>query len=576
MYIAIVPNRNSPPAVLLRESVREGGKIVKKTLANLSGLPPERIAAVRLALAGKAAVPAESMLEVLASRPHGHVKAVKTAMDRLGMAHLLSASPCRERNIVLALLAQRLVRPATMLASVRELEEDTVAEEFGVGGVTVDQVYAAMDWLLKRQDRIQRKLAARHVRDGDALYYDVSCSSYHGTHCPLARRGYNRDGLKLPAVVYGVLAAPGGQPIALTAHPGSTADPATVPDVLARLKQTGRRVVLVGDRGMLEKPQLDAIRSTGNMGWISCLRSTDLKKIIRPSAETDAPLFDRRNLAEITNHPDFPDERIILCHNEILAMDRRRARDELLEATEAALVKIRQWCSRRKTPADDGTVGRKVGVALQKWKVGKHFDVTIKDGTLRWERREEKIAEEAALDGWYAVRTSEPADVLSAEDAVRKYKQLERVERVFRTFKGMDLRVRPIHHRLETRVRCHLLLCLLAYYVEWHMRKALAPLLYDDECIDGVRAARDPVAPAEVSESARRKKARATSDDDTAPVAWTTLLSRQGTLVRNECALGPDERTRTVIRRETTPTPWQRRAYQLLADYPWPPVARTQ
>lgn len=575
MYIDIVPNRNSPPAVLLRESVRVDGKIVKKTLGNLTGLSPEKIAAVRLALSGKARVPAESLVEIVRSRPHGHVKAIRLAMEKLGMAGLVSSKPCRERDIVLAVLAQRLVEPATKLRSVREFEVTTVAEEFGVEGTTADQVYAAMDWLLGRQARIEKKLAARHVRDGDVLFYDVSCSSYHGTHCPLAKRGYNRDGLKLPGIVYGLLVDQEGRPLSIEAHPGNTADPKTVPDLLARLGQTGRRVVLAGDRGMLMAPQIAQIREMDNMGWLSCLRSGDIRKILRDTFETDAPLFDRRGLAEIA-HPDFPGERIILCYNPILAEDRRRTREELLDATEAALEKILAWAAKRTEPAADGLLGRKVGVALAKYKVGKHFEVEIAGGKVSWARKGKQIAEEARLDGLYAVRTSESAETLPAEEAVRRYKELEKAERAFRTFKGVDVRVRPIHHRLEKRVKMHLFLCMLACYVEWHMRKALAPLLFDDEDLDGTRRTRDPVAPAQASESARRKKARCAAPEDSAPVAWRTLLSRLATIVRNECAFGADERTRVTIRRETTPDPWQRRAFQLLADYAWPRRERTQ
>lgn len=575
MYIDIVPNRNSPPAVLLRESVREGGKVVKKTVGNLTGLPPEIIAAVRLALSGRAQVPAESLVEVVRSRPHGHVRAIRLAMERLGMAGLLSSRPCRERDIAMALVAQRLVEPATKLRSVREFGLTTLAEEFGVEDVTADQAYAAMDWLQGRQKRIEAKLAKRHVGDGDILFYDVSCSSYHGTHCSLAKRGYNRDGLSLPSIAYGLLVGQDGPPLAIEAYPGNTADPKTVPDLLARLGQTGRRVILAGDRGMLMAPQIEQIREMDGMGWLSCLRSGDIRKILRDSFQTDAPLFDRRGLVEIA-HPDFPGERIVLCYNPILAEDRRRTREELLDATEAALEKIREWAGKRTRPAPDGLLGRKAGVALARHKVGKHFDVTIEEGRISWTRNAERIAEETRLDGLYAVRTSESAETLPAEEAVRRYKELEKAERAFRTFKGVDLRVRPIHHRLDKRVRTHLFLCMLAYYVEWHMRKALAPLLFDDEDLDELRRTRDPVAPAQASDSVRRKKARRTDPDDSAPVAWTTLLSRLATIVRNECAIGADERSRVAIRRETTPTPWQRQAFQLLEAYPWPSMKRTQ
>ncbi len=541
MYIAIVPNRNSPPAVLLREDRREGGKTVKHTLANLSALPPEAVSALRSALKGEQLVAAAQHFGVEQSLPCGHVLAVKGTMERLGIAGLLASKPCRERDLALALIAQRVLKPDSKLGTARLFADTTLAADFGVSGADENDLYAAMDWLLEHQPFIEKKLAAWHLKAGGHVFYDVSSSSYYGKHCALAMRGHNRDGLKLPAVVYGLLTDAEGRPVAIQAWPGNTADPATVPErVEALRKRFGvERFIIVGDRGMLTSARIDELRQAGDCGWISCLRSGDIRKLMESRGETDTPLFDRANIAELEQHPDFPGERLVACFNPLLAKDRARTRTELLAATEALLEKLRAQIARRTSkPLTVAEIGVKVGRLINRHKVAKHFALDIADGRLAWTRKTEAIDRETALDGIYVIRTSEPAQSLKSADAVRAYKRLGNVEKAFRTFKGIDLRVRPIHHRLEDRVRAHLFLCMLAYYVEWHMRQALAPLLYVDEDLDAIRATRDPVAPAMPSPRAIKKKKSRTSASGLPLRSFNGLLNALATLCANICRAG--------------------------------------
>ena len=565
MYIDIVPNRNSPPAVLLREDHREGGKTVKRTLANLSALPPEAIAALRAVLKGERLVGAADYFVVEQSLPCGHVHAVKGTMERLGMTELIASKPCRERDLVLAMVAQRVVRPDSKLGTAARFADTTLAADFNVKEATEDDLYAAMDWVLERQPFIEKKLAQRHLSAGGRVFYDLSSSSYYGSHCPLAARCHNRDGLKLPAIAYGLLTDDGGRPVALSVYPGNTGDPTTVPDQVEALRQRFGigRFVLVGDRGMLTSAQIEKLRKLEGCSWISCLRSGDIRKLLESRGQTDAPLFDQKNLAELS-HPDFPGERLIACFNPLLALDRDRTRTELLEATETWLAKVAGQVARRTVkPLSAAQIGQKVGRGLNRYKVAKHFALEIADNQLRWSRKEASIAREKALDGVYIIRTPEPAETLSAEDAVRAYKQLGDVEKAFRTLKGLDLRIRPIHHRLETRVRAHLFLCLLAYYVEWHMREALAPLLFVEEDLAGARAARDPVAQALPSESAQAKKHSKRSCDGLPLRHFNGLLSALATLCSNTCRVGEGKHT-TRFQRPTEATEYQREAFRLL------------
>lgn len=564
MYLDIVPNRKSPPAVLLRESRREGGKMVKTTIANLSKCPPRAIEALRLALRGVELVPREGLFTIERSLPHGHVQAVLGFMRKLGVDTLLSSRPCRERDLVLAMIAQRLLDPCSKLATTRVWHTTTLASELGVGDAGANDLYDALDWLLGRQGRIENKLAKRHLANGAAVLFDVSSSSYHGRTCPLAHRGYNRDGEKLPSIVYGLLADGEGRPVAVDVYPGNTGDPSTVPDQVDKLR--GRfglgRVVLVGDRGMLTQAQIEALREHPGLGWISALRFTAIRDLAEEGA-FQLSLFDRQNLAEITSEA-YPGERLVVCYNPLLAEDRKRTREELLAATEAKLGKIAADVARRtKTPLPADEIGVKVGKVLNRHKVGKHFILVIEDNRFHFERDPKSIEREARLDGIYIIRTSEKADALSAADTVRTYKSLGQVEQAFRCMKSVDLRVRPIRHYNEAHVRAHIFLCMLAYYVEWHMRKALCPVLFQDEELEEARWTRDPVAKAEPSQSAREKK-RAGKTDEGWPVhSLRTLLNDLATRCRNTCRTGEGK---TLLRFEqvTEPTAFQEHVFTLL------------
>jgi hypothetical protein len=565
MYIDIVPNRTSPPAVLLREDHREGGRTIKRTLANLSALPPEAVATLRATLKGERLVGAADYFVVEQSLPCGHVRAVKGTMERLAMTELISSKPCRERDLVLAMVAQRVVRPDSKLGTAARFADTTLAVDFAVQEANEDDLYAAMDWVLERQPFIEKKLAQRHLPTGGRVFYDLSSSSYYGSHCSLAARCHNRDGLKLPAIAYGLLTDDGGRPVAISVYPGNTGDPTTVPDqVEAMRKRFGiGRFVLVGDRGMLTSAQIEKLRKLDGCGWISCLRSGDIRKLLESRGQTDTPLFDQKNLAELS-HPDFPGERLIACFNPLLAMDRDRTRTELLEATEAWLTKQACQVARRtQKPLSAAQIGQKVGRGLNRYKVAKHFSLQIADNRLSWSRKQASIAREKALDGVYIIRTPEPANALSAEDAVRAYKQLGDVEKAFRTLKGLDLRMRPIHHRLETRVRAHMFLCMLAYYVEWHMRQALAPLLFVEEDLVQARATRDPVAQAIPSESALAKKNSKRSHDGLPLRHFNGLLCVLSTLCSNTCRVGEGKHA-ARFQRPTEATPHQREAFRLL------------
>ena len=568
MYIDIVPNRTSAPAILLRTATREGKRILKRTLANLSDWPPDQIEALRRVLRGESLVSPESVFSIERSLPHGHAQAVLATMRRLGIARLLGSTRCRERDLVEAMIAERLLHPGSKLATTRTLTSSTLGQELGVDGADVDELYQALEWLLKRQEKIQAKLANRHLSEGEVALYDVSSSSYEGKTCVLARRGHNRDGEKLPCIVYGMLADREGRPIAVEVFAGNTGDPKTVPAQVERLQERFKlsRVVLVGDRGMLTKTQINALREHPGVGWISALRGPAIRALVECGA-IQMSLFDERNLAEIAS-PEYPGERLIVCFNPLLAADRRRTRDELLAATEKELEAIARAAARRtRTPLTDAEIGVKVGRVINHYKVAKHFEVEIRDGGLAWTRRQEAIEEEAALDGIYVIRTSEPEERLKAADVVREYKRLTTVERAFRCLKGLDLRVRPIYLRLEDRIRGHLLICMLAYYVEWHMRQALAPLLFADEALAVDRERRDPVAPAQPSEQVRRKKALRVDAEGLPLHSFGSLLSELSTLCRNTCRL-TSQPSAPTFDQLTKPTPLQRRVSELLESVP--------
>ena len=569
MYVEIVPNRNSRPAILLREGWREGKKVCKRTIANLSDWPSRKVELLRRVLKEESLVSPTEAFSIERSLPHGHVEAVLETIKRIGLDQLIGAKRTRERDLVLAMIVERLIRPCSKLATTRLWHTTTLAELLAVGDADEDELYGAMDWLLARQSRIEKKLAARHLGEAHQVLYDVSSSYYEGHTCPLVYFGHSRDGKRgKPILVYGVLTDTQGRPIAVEVYPGNTGDPSTVSDQVDKLKQHFglERVILVGDRGMLTQTQIEALKAHPGIGWISALRTEKIRQLVEQES-LQLSLFDQQNLAEIYS-PDFPDERLIACFNPLLAEERRRKREELLVATEQVLQKILKQVQRRtKTPLSAAEIGKKVGKVINRFKVGKHFETTIADGQFGYARRTQAIEREAELDGLYVIRTSESSQHLSAEDTVRSYKNLAQVERAFRTLKGVDLQIRPIHHRNEDRVRAHIFLCLLAYYVEWHMRQAWAPLLFDDETLPVERKNRDPVTPAKPTASAKRKKAARITEDGLPIHSFTTLTAELGTRCRNRCRLKADPES-PVIYQDTDPTTLQARALDLIRLLP--------
>lgn len=557
MYIDEVPNRNSRPAILLRESRRQGHKTIKNTLANMTDWPREVVDAIRLVLKGETLVPKEGVFAIERSVPHGHVEAVLGTLRRLGLEDLIASKRCRERDLVVAMVVQRLVAPCSKLATTREWQDTTLGEELGVLDASEDELYAALDWLRARQERIENKLAKRHLREGAVVLYDVTSSTYYGRTCPLAAWGHNRDGTKQPCIAYGLLADREGRPISVDVYEGNTGDPATIPGQVDKLRSRFglSRVVLVGDRGMLTETQIDPLRERPGLGWISALRSEAIRGLVA-SGELQLSLFDEQNLAEITS-ADFPGERLMACYNPLLADDRRRTRTELVDATEKRLTQIAAEVQRRtRTPLKADAIGVKVGKVINHYKVGKHFRLTIADNHFAFERDEAAMAQEAQLDGIYVVRTSEARRVISEQDAVRAYKSLSQVEQAFRCLKGVDLRVRPIHHRTADHVRGHVFLCMLAYYVEWHLRRDLASVLFEDEEVDAARATRDPVAQATPSESAKRKKATHRTSEGWPVHSFQSLMKTLGTRCKNTCRAG-NEKTHATFHELTEPTPFQ-------------------
>src|SRR3954454_18000288 len=494
----------------LRRTFRHEGKVRHETLGNLSDLPDHVIDLLKRSLKGESFVPASDAVRITRSLPHGHVEAVLTMIRKLGLDDLIAAEPSRRRDLVVAMITERLIFPSSKLANTRHWHDTTLAEALDVADATEDQLYDAMDWLLERQSAIEKKLAKRHLTDGALVLYDVTSSYYEGKTCPLARFGHDRDGKTgLPIIVYGVLTDADGRPVAVQVYPGNTGDPKTVPDqVEALTKRFGlARVVLVGDRGMLTQTQIDTLKKHPGLGWISALRSGAIRRLLDDGHLIREDLEVER-LAEITA-PQFPGERLVACYNAQLAEQRRHKRQELLAATESDLEVLAASVARPTgQPEKAAEIGVRAGKIINHYKVAKHFTLTIHDGHLGWARNEVAIQKEEFLDGIYVIRTSEPAERLKAADGVRSYKRLALVEQAFRCLKGIDLLVRPIHHRTAERVRAHILLCLLAYYVEWHLRQVWASLLFEDEELAVDRPRRDPVAPtqASASASARLKK----------------------------------------------------------------------
>ena len=571
MYIERVPNRNSPPAVLLREAYREGGKVKKRTLANLSKWPEHLVEGLRTLLRGGTAVAnlAESF-DVVRSLPHGHVAAVLGTLRRVGLDRIIGGAGRPEHARVLALIAARILFPRSKLALSRELGPETMtstlAEELGVEGVDEEVLYAAMDWLGERQAKIEEKLAARHLRDGALVLYDVSSTYFEGRTCPLARLGHNRDGKKGKLqIVFGLLCTTEGCPVAVEVFEGNTADPTTLGAQVAKIRERFglERVIWVGDRGLLTEARLrEELRPVAGFDWITALRAAQIRELVgRGSLQLS--LFDERDLGEITD-PAYPGERLIVCRNPLLAEERSRKRRELLAATERELEKIAAATQRDNRPLrGQDQIGLRVGKVVNRYKVAKHFALEIAEDGFRYTRDEAQIAEEAALDGIYVVRTSVAEDALAAPAVVDTYKALSRVERAFRCLKSVDLKIRPIHHRLAQRVKAHVFVCMLAYYVEWHLRQALAPLLFDDADAIGARAQRvSVVAPAQRSASALAKATTHRTPDNLPVHSFQTLLADLATIVRDR--VQPRLAGAPAFDKVTVATPGQNRALELL------------
>lgn len=548
---------------LLRRSYREGGAVKNETLGNLSHLPDELVQIIRRSLQGETFLPLAQAFEICRSRAHGHVQAVATTMQRLRLASLIAAKPCRERDLVLAMVASRIVSAQTKLATTRWWHTTTLAEDFGVADANEDDLYAAMDWLLQRQDAIQKKLAHRHLSAGGLVLYDLSSSYFEGTTCPLAKRGYNRDGKHgMLQVNYGLLTDPRGCPVAVSVHEGNTSDSTTFMPEVQRLRAAFgiERMVMVGDRGMISQKAIDEMQGTDGIDWITALKSVSIRALIE-QGQLQLGLFDERNLIELSS-PDFPGERLVACRNPSLAKLRAHKREELLCATETNLEKIKARVDAAKLTGA-AKIGVRVGKIINQYKVAKHFELTIGDATFSFQRKLDSIAVEAVLDGLYIIRTSVPATHMDGADCVRNYKSLANVERAFRSLKTMDLKVRPIHHRLADRVRSHIFLCMLAYYVEWHMRETWRELMFADTD-QQAKTTRDPVAPAKRSDATLTKVARHTLDDDTPVHSFSTLMAELSTIVRNTCRIPQAAENSPTFNVLTSPNPTQLRAIELL------------
>ena len=550
---------------LLRRSYRDGGAVKNETLGNLSHLPDHLTEIIRRSLKGETFVAVGEAFEITASRPHGAVEAVASAMQALGMGTLLGTKASRERDLVLAMIAARIVSPNTKLATTRQWHSTTLAQDFGVAGADEDDLYGAMDWLLAHQDSIQKKLADRHLEEGGLVLYDLSSSYFEGLTCPLAKRGDSRDGKKgMLQVNYGLLTDARGCPVAVSVYEGNVADSRTFLPEVERLRTNFgiEHMVMVGDRGMISAKAIEDLRQSPGVDWITALKSTSIRSLVK-QGQLQLGLFDERNLVEIES-PDYPGERLVACRNPELAKLRAHKREDLLACTERSLERVRDRVRAGRLVGRD-KIGVAVGRVINQYKVAKHFDLVIEDGTLRWARNAESIRAESALDGIYIIRTSVPSERMDGPECVRSYKALANVERAFRSLKTVDLKVRPIHHRTADRVRAHILLCMLAYYVEWHMREAWRELLFADTEQDA-KAVRDPVAPAKRSEKALDKVASRTLDDGSPVYSFQTLLDDLSSIVRNTCRTpnaANDEPTFEIV---TNASAAQRRALDLIAQ----------
>lgn len=576
MFIDVVPNRNSPPAILLRESYRDGTKVRKRTLTNLSHWPAAKIEALRAVLRGASPAPLalSEAFEIVRSLPHGHVAACLHSLHRLGLDSILSNTRTRTRELVVAMIVGRLLEPSSKLALVRSLREQTRSSSLGetldISDADEDELYSAMDWLLSRQEHIEAALAKRHLAEGTLVLYDVTSTYFEGRHCRLARIGHSRDRkLNRPQIVFGLLTDGEGCPVAVEVFEGNTGDPKTVGVQIQKIRQRFglHRVVLVGDRGMITSARIEEdLKRAPGIDWITALRGPAIHKLATSRA-LDVSLFDEKDLAEI-HSSDYPGERLIVCRNPLLAEERRRKREELLQATEKELDKIAIATLREKNRLKGKDhIGLRLGRVLHRFKMGKHFRLEIGETSFRFERNVARIAEEAALDGIYVIRTNVDRERLGPEDTVACYKRLSEVERAFRSLKSVDLKVRPIHHHLADRVRAHVLICMLAYYVEWHMRRVLAPMLFDDDDPTGAAARRESiVAKARRSLRAERKAHTKTTSDGAPTHSFQTLLRDLATLTKNR--IQPKDHSTPAFDIIATPTPLQQRAFDLLGASP--------
>lgn len=571
MYIEIVKNRNSPPCILLRESYRVNGKVCKRTLANLTALPKEMIETLKGALnEKKASFDANTYFEIVRSLPHGHVVAVLETIRKIGLDDFIASKTSRKRDLVLSLIIARLLNPKSKLATARGISSETafcsLGEELGIMDANENDFYLAMDWLLERQEKIEMKLAKKHLTNGCMLLYDTSSSYFEGKKCPLAKRGYNRDKKKGKLQVnYGLICDIEGRPIAIEVFEGNTGDPSTLANQIEKVKNKFHlaKVVFVGDRGLITQARIDSdLCSKDGLEWISALTSKSINKLIKKELLRPSD-YNEKDFAEITS-PDYPDERLIVCRNKALQEERRRTREELLSATEKELNSIVKATQRAINPLTSSKeIGIKVGEVKNKYKVGKHFKFTITDNSFSFERNKEKINSESSLDGFYVIRTCVDESTISAEQTVAAYKNLSRVERAFRSCKTVDLKIRPIYHRSSDRVEAHIFICMLAYYVEWHMRKALAPLLFDDHNKVAAEKLRESiVSPAKRSPEAIAKTLSKRTEDDLPVHSFQTLLLDLQTVVKNRIRFKDD--SKSVFEKITTPTTLQQRIFDLL------------
>ena len=568
MYVATIPNRNSRPAILLREGYRENGKVKNRTLKNLSDWPAERVELLRAALRGDGLAPAGKGMEIERALPHGHVLAALGTARAIELDALLPRGKERRHQLALALIVARVLAPSAKLATARALDPATASHSLGatleLGPVKVKELYATLDWLGKHQEGIERRLARRHLGSGTLVLYDVTSSYLEGRHCPLARRGYSRDGKKGKLqIVFGLICNAAGCPVAVEVFEGHCGDPATLSAQLDKLKRRFglRRMVMVGDRGLITSARIDEDLRPAGFDWMTALRAPAIAKLAGEEGPPQLSLFDQRGLAEIDS-PDDPGERLIACRNPALAAERARKREELLAATDVELRRIQGRVRRARRPLRGaGEIGLAVGAVINRRKVAKHFEIAITDDDFHFQRKPAAIAAEAALDGIYVLRTSLPAETLDGEGAVLAYKSLARVERAFRSLKTVDVEVRPIYHGISPRVRAHVFLCMLAYHLEWHMRRALAPMLFDDHQRDAAEAERlSPVAKAKVSPAARGKAAAKKTDDGLPVHSFRSLLADLATLTRNTVGYGKKQ-CMTILAK---PTPTQKRALKLL------------